>query len=125
MRRFLLAKTFSIMIATAAASDTVTFHFYGAEDCPPCMAFKRNNLADVQAQGASIGFVVEENVIPKTQDVPTEGVYGDRDAILRSAAPQLEVVYPPIFFVSAANKIVSVHGHDWASALVAAIDEAD
>ncbi len=101
----------------AAADDQITFHFYGALDCPPCMAFKRNHLADVQAEGASLGFVVEENIIDKTRDVPNTGVYGDRDPILRLAAPQLEYVYPPIFFVSRSGEIVSVHGHEWQAAL--------
>ena len=71
------------------AAGTVTFHFYGAEDCPPCMAFKRDHLADVKAGGSALGFAVEDNVIPRTRDVPNPGVYGDRDPILRAAAPQL------------------------------------
>ena len=99
------------------AAGTVTFHFYGAEDCPPCMAFKRDHLADVKAGGSALGFAVEDNVIPRTRDVPNPGVYGDRDPILRAAAPQLEFVYPPIFFVSQDGRIVSVHGHDWRAAL--------
>lgn len=104
----------------AAAAEPVTFHFYGAEDCPPCMAFKRDHLAHVQAEGQDRGFAVEDNVIRRTRDVPKEGVYGDRDAILRLAAPQLDYVYPPIFFVSKGGEIMSVHGHDWAAALKAA-----
>lgn len=102
------------------ASGHVTFHFYGAEDCPPCMAFKRNNLADVQADGERLGFAVEDNIIAKTRHVPEMGVYGDRDPILRLAAPQLEIVYPPIFFVSQDGQIKSVHGPDWHKALVEA-----
>ena len=101
----------------ARSSRQVTFHFYGAEDCPPCMAFKRNHLADVQNEGSALGFVVEENVISKTRDVPTPGAYGDRDAILRKAAQHLELAYPPSLFVSQGGEIVSVHGHDWRSAL--------
>lgn len=101
----------------AATGDRITFHFYGALDCPPCMAFKRNHLADVQVEGQSLGFAVEENIIAKTRDVPNLGVYGDRDPILRLAAPQLEFVYPPIFFVSQGGQIKSVRGHDWRAAL--------
>ncbi|NVO57036.1 hypothetical protein HW561_14670 [Rhodobacteraceae bacterium B1Z28] len=101
----------------AATDDQITFHFYGALDCPPCMAFKRNHLADVQAEGRSLGFAVEENIIAKTRDVPNPGVYGDRDPFLRVAAPQLDFVYPPIFFVSKGGQIKSVHGHDWQAAL--------
>lgn len=107
----------ALFAGAAHASDPITFHFYGAEDCPPCMAFKRKNLADVQTLGKQHGFNVEENVITRTRDVPNVGVYGDRDPILRLAAPQLELVYPPIFFVSQGGEILSVHGHDWSAAL--------
>ena len=101
----------------AAANDPVTFHFYGALDCPPCMAFKRNHLATVRSEGESLGFLVEENIVAKTREVPNTGAYGDRDPILRRAVPQLQRVYPPIFFVSRSGEIVSVHGHDWQAAL--------
>lgn len=120
-RRNFFASSFAAMAlattAFASDADKVTFHFYGAEDCPPCMAFKRNHLEDVRAEGAELGFAVEDNVIAKTRDVPNPGVYGERDAILRLAAPQLEVVYPPIFFISKGGEIVSVHAHDWRTAL--------
>lgn len=117
-REFIAGVAVTALIAgPARASDQVTFHFYGAEDCPPCMAFKRNNLADVQALGKTHGFNVEDNVITRTRDVPKAGVYGDRDPILRLAAPQLELVYPPIFFVSQGGQIASVHGPDWSAAL--------
>jgi hypothetical protein len=84
------------------------------------MDFKDNHLAGVQAAGAAQGFVVEVNVIPKTRDVPKSGAYGDRDPVLRKAAQQLELVYPPIFFVSKGEEIVSVHGHDWGAAVASA-----
>ena len=103
--------------AQAASDNKVTFHFYGALDCPPCMAFKRNHLANVQAEGQALGFLVEENIIPKTRNVSNVGVYGERDAMLRLAAPQLDLVYPPIFFVSQGGKIQSVHGPNWQDAL--------
>lgn len=106
--------------AAIAANPPVTFHFYGAQDCPPCMAFKRDHLANVQAQGQAMGFHVEDNVIARTRDVPKVGVYGDRDPILRVAAQQLELAYPPIFFVSRAGVVVSVHGPNWQDALEAA-----
>lgn len=117
-REFLAAFIATVLLGVPAqASDQVTFHFYGAEDCPPCMAFKRDHLADVQALGETQGFIVKDNVIKRTRDVPKVGAYGDRDPILRLAAPQLELVYPPIFFVSSGGQIVSVHGHNWRAAL--------
>ncbi|WP_293577788.1 thioredoxin family protein [Phaeobacter sp.] len=117
-RELMLGAAATVLLAgTVRAADQVTFHFYGAEDCPPCMAFKRNHLADVQAEGRANGVIVEENVITRTRDVPKIGVYGDRDPILRLAAPQLERVYPPIFFVSQGGRIASVHGPDWSAAL--------
>lgn len=116
-REFIAAAASALFAGPARASDPITFHFYGAEDCPPCMAFKRNNLADVRALGKEHGFNVEDNVIARTRDVPNVGVYGDRDPILRLAAPQLALVYPPIFFVSQGGEISSVHGHDWSAAL--------
>ncbi len=100
-----------------AANTDVTFHFYGAKDCPPCMAFKRNHLEDVRADGRALGYSVEDNVIDYTRDVPNAGVYGERDPILRVAAQQLEITYPPIFFVSKAGQVVSVHGPRWQDAL--------
>lgn len=127
-RRHFLATTSAALAATIlpsgtafAAQDGVTFHFYGALDCPPCMAFKRNHLADVRTKGAEKGFAVEENIIPKTADVPTTGVYGARDPILRVAAQELTLAYPPIFFVSRNGQVTSVHAHDWQAALEAAI----
>ncbi|UWQ93861.1 hypothetical protein K3727_22675 (plasmid) [Rhodobacteraceae bacterium M382] len=106
--------------AVFAANSPVTFHFYGAQDCPPCMAFKRDHLADVQAEGRALGFAVEDNVIARTRDVPDVGVYGERDPILRIAAQQLELTYPPIFFVSRDGQVMSVHGPRWQDALKAA-----
>jgi thiol-disulfide isomerase/thioredoxin len=105
-----------------AAGDQVTFHFYGADNCPPCLAFKRNHLANVQAQGATHGFAVEVNMTARIRDVPKVGTYGDRDPILRVAAEELRIVYPPIFFVSRGGEVVSVHAHDWAAALQAAVE---
>lgn len=122
-RMFCTASLAALAIGSTAQAGTdpnVIFHFYGAEDCPPCMAFKRNNLPDVRAEGEAHGFAVEDNIIAKTRDVPNAGAYGDRDAILRLAAPQLPLVYPPIFFVSQREEIVSVHAHDWQAALKAA-----
>ena len=114
-----LAAVLAGSFAAAAQADGVTFHFYGAEDCPPCMAFKRNHLDDVRAQGEALGFLVEANVIARTRDVPKPGAFGDKDAMLRSAAPHLDVVYPPIFFVSERGEVVSAHQHDWGEALAA------
>lgn len=123
-RRIFCAAALAVLtlssFSQASSPEPLTFHFYGAGDCPPCMVFKKRHLAEVQAAGAAQGFAVEVNVIPKTRDVPTLGVYGDRDAVLRKAARQLDVVYPPIFFVSKGEEIVSVHGHDWSAALAGA-----
>ncbi|WP_299988880.1 hypothetical protein [uncultured Ruegeria sp.] len=122
-RMFCTASLAALALGSAGkvnAGQDVKFHFYGAEDCPPCMAFKRNHLSDVKAKGQALGFAVEDNIIAKTRDVPNPGVYGDRDPILRLAAPQLELVYPPIFFVSQGGEIVSVHAHIWRAALESA-----
>ncbi|MGC3938960.1 hypothetical protein ACOTTU_14250 [Roseobacter sp. EG26] len=122
-RMFCTASLAALAVGSSGQAGTntnVTFHFYGAEDCPPCMAFKRNNLSDVEAVGRAYGFAIEDNIITRTRDVPNPGAYGDRDPILRLAVPQLELVYPPIFFVSQRGEIVSVHAHDWQAALESA-----
>lgn len=41
--------------ATAEVSQ-ITFHFYGAEDCPPCMAFKRKGLPVVEQSARASGY---------------------------------------------------------------------
>ncbi|MEM8796072.1 MAG: hypothetical protein AAGE61_10935 [Pseudomonadota bacterium] len=102
------------------ASPSVTFHFYGAEDCPPCMAFKRNHLSDVRAEGEAEGFAVAENIIEKTREIATIGIFGNADVLLRRVGPQLLRVYPPIFFVTDGEEIVSVDRHDWRAALASA-----
>ncbi len=63
-------------------------------------------------------------MIDKTVDVAKLGSYGDTDALLRIAGKQLDIVYPPIFFVSRNGQIVSVHRGDWKEALVSAEREA-
>lgn len=113
-----LAALVSSYTGVMAADTGVTFHFYGALDCPPCMAFKRNHLDNVRAEGQAVGFVVEDNITDRTRDVPNAGIYGDRDPILRLAAKELDLVYPPIFFVSLNGEVISVHAHDWRVALV-------
>lgn len=122
----MVAFCLSIVTSTAgfAADRSVTFHFYGAEDCPPCMAFKHSHLADVQAAGEAHGFGVVDNVIEKTADVPNVGSFGETDEVLRAAADQLSLVYPPIFFVTKDGAVLSVHDHDWQAALDSAIAEA-
>lgn len=111
----------SLQSKEAMAAD-IQFHFYGAEDCPPCMAFKRDHLADVQDAGATHGFTVAANIIPRTLDVPVKGVFGEGDPILRTALTHGGRAYPPIFFVSRNDRVVSVHAHDWEAALNAVID---
>lgn len=108
--------------AFAADDQTITFHFYGADDCPPCVAFKRDHLATVQTEAQKLGFEVRANMISHTVDVPKLGVYGNADPLLREAAKQLNIVYPPIFFVSRRDSIVSVHSHNWSEALTKAKD---
>lgn len=103
----------------------VTFHFYGAEDCPPCMAFKRNHLPDVTAVAEELGFTVAVNVIERTRDVATVGSFGETDPVLRKAAPQLRRVYPPVFFVTEGSVLLSVHGDDWRGAFEAARRQAE
>ncbi|MEM8836709.1 MAG: hypothetical protein AAGE89_01350 [Pseudomonadota bacterium] len=118
---FLLMPGLSISPAFAeTASPSVTVHFYGAEDCPPCMAFKRNHLSDVRAEGEVEGFAVAENIIEKTREIGAIGIFGDADALLRRVGPQLPRVYPPIFFVTDGKEIVSVDRHDWRAALASA-----
>ena len=99
-----------------------SFHFYGAEDCPPCMAFKRNHLQTVQRRGAEEGFAVVENTIPHTKDVPNIGSYGAADSLFREALAFGDLVaYPSVFFVTDDERIISVHSADWAAALSAAV----
>ncbi len=95
----------------------VAFHFYGAFDCPPCMAFKRDGLPVVEASGEELGFTVRANLIEKTRNVATPGAYGEADPLLREAGLQMDRVYPPVFFVTRKGEIHSVHGHDWEEAL--------
>lgn len=121
-RRAFIVAGLSVLLSSPAFSNDsgVIFHFYGAEDCPPCMAFKHRHLEHVQAEGRNLGFTVEDNVINKTADLPKIGVYGSRDKMLRRAADQLAQTYPPIFFVSHNGEVVSVHGPKWQAALEAA-----
>lgn len=111
----LLAST--LFAAVPAAANVVTFHFYGAEDCPPCMAFKRDGLPIVQQSAANGGYAVRDNVIRRTREIQTIGVFGGADPVLRRAAERLDIVYPPIFFVTRGETILSVHGHDWRAAM--------
>lgn len=109
------------LAAVPAQAETV-FHFYGALDCPPCMAFKRDHLADVQAAGEAEGFAVAENLIDRTTDVPDHGIYGATDPLLRAALTLADLTpYPPVFFVTVDGAVTSVHGHDWAAARAAAV----
>ena len=84
------------------------------------MAFKKSHLATVQADAEKHGFQVRVNMVSRTADVPVHGAYGDADQLLREAANQLEIVYPPIFFLSRGDNIVSVHAYNWPSALAKA-----
>lgn len=125
---FLLA-ALMVGIAQVSAGNNraaaVTFHFYGAEDCAPCMAFKRDSLKVVKASAARAGYAVAVNVIPHTRDVPKKGAFGDADGALRAAEPLIEYVYPPIFFISKNGSPVSAHGRDWEAAMARAEREAE
>lgn len=110
----------AIHTAAPAQATGVTFHFYGADDCPPCVAFKRDGLPVVEQSASAAGYLVSANMIAKTRDVPTIGAYGATDPVLRLAAERLDRVYPPIFFVTRGGRIHSVHGHDWRAAMQSA-----
>lgn len=117
----------ALFVVVAFAADrglaqeaSVKFHFYGAKDCPPCMAFKRDGLPVVRTAAAKLGFEIAVNVIERTRDVATPGSYGAADAILRRAGARLKMMYPPIFFVTRSDRIVEVHDADWRAALARA-----
>lgn len=103
--------------AIAATPSKVKFYFYGAEDCPPCMAFKRDGLPIVQQSAAEAGYEVSDNVIRRTANIGEVGIFGEADPILRRAALQMNRLYPPVFFVTRGDQIVSLHGHDWRAAM--------
>ena len=107
----------TVTMATAEQTADVTFHFYGAENCPPCMAFKRDGLPVVKASGEALDYGVAENLIARTRDIGEVGIYGETDALLREAGEQLPRVYPPIFFVTRGDEILSVNGADWRKAM--------
>ena len=122
MRNIALA---AMLFALPANAET-SFHFYGAENCPPCMAFKRNHLSEVQAKGQSEGFKVFENVTARTADVPVIGIFGDADPILRKAlATDNRIPYPPIFFVTRDDEVLSFHGTNWSDAMHSAAAKAN
>lgn len=103
--------------ARALSADRIIFHFYGAQNCPPCIAFKRDGLPIVQASGAASGFTVIENLIERTQDIGEVGVYGSADPLLREAGEYLSRVYPPLFIVTHLDVILSAREGDWRGAL--------
>ncbi len=100
-----------------ATTANVTFHFYGAVDCGPCMAFKKTHLPHVKEEAERTGFAVSVNIIERSRDIERAGIYGDSDGILRLAAKQLDFVYPPIFFVSRNGVILAAYRSDWKAAL--------
>ncbi|WP_299043255.1 hypothetical protein [uncultured Tateyamaria sp.] len=101
----------------AQSADQIAFHFYGAQNCPPCIAFKRAGLPIVQAAGDASGFSVIENMIARTQDIGDVGIYGPADPLLRQAGGQLNRIYPPLFIVTRGDDILSAREGDWRSAL--------
>ncbi|MEM7710680.1 MAG: hypothetical protein AAF264_08020 [Pseudomonadota bacterium] len=110
-----------ILLATPAAAGTA-FHYYGAENCPPCRAFEREYLAGVRAIGAADGFAVHEHRIPDLRQMPRPGVYGPADPLLRAALAMGGRPFPPVFFMTVDGAVISVHGADWAATLLAARD---
>lgn len=104
-----------------ARAAGVAFHFYGAYDCPPCMAFKNRHLDGVEAAAKTHGFSVQVNVINTTRDVPKPGSFGDADGVLRAAKPELGRIYPPIFIVTRGDQIVMAKRSDWRAALETAV----
>lgn len=121
----LLLVVFALGAGRVLAQEShVTFHFYGAKDCPPCMAFKRDGLPIVQAAAAKSGFRIAVNIIDRTQNVATLGSYGSADAMLRRAGVRLKRMYPPIFFVTRSGQILDVHDANWRAALARAKQDA-
>ena len=107
-----------------AAKSNITFHFYGAQDCGPCLDFKRTHLEKVRKQGAELGFAVKDNMVRYTTDVARNGAYGDSDALLRKATQKRGHAYPPIFFVTKGNEVIATYEGNWKKALSLAKREA-
>ncbi len=101
----------------SSSGAPVTFHFYGADNCPPCQRFKRDGLPVVEASARRLGFKVKVNFIGRTRDIGKVGIYGPSDDLLRRAGQRMERVYPPVFFVTRGDRIVSVHDANWREAL--------
>lgn len=103
----------SAFFQTQASDSKIGFHFYGANDCPPCMAFKRNYLSLVKASAQEHGYSLKVNIIGKIQDVSEKGSYGSADPLLRKAEPSLSFVYPPIFIVTVNGDVVMAKTGNW------------
>lgn len=116
-RTALIGLCLAPFVARAQSTDQITFHFYGARNCPPCIAFKRDGLPIVQTSGDASGFAVTENLIERTQDIGEVGIFGPADPLLREAAKQLSRVYPPLFIVTRGSDILSAQEGDWRSAM--------
>lgn len=115
-----LAATIGFGAFPALASDAITFHFYGADNCPPCQAFKRDGLPVVNASAQAEGYSVATSMIARTEDIGTIGIYGDTDTLLRRAGTQLPRVYPPIFIVTDGDAILAAYEGDWRAAMATA-----
>ena len=103
----------SAFFQTHASDSRIGFHFYGANDCPPCMAFKRNYLSVVKASAREHGYSVKVNIIGKIQHVAQKGSYGKADPLLRKAESSLSFVYPPIFIVTVNDDVVIAKNGSW------------
>lgn len=118
---YFLGIIISGLIASHSMAETpkgaVGFHFYGADNCPPCQRFKNNHLADVKRLGEQKGFTVHANMVPKISDVSKTGIYGESDTLLREAAKNLRFTYPPIFIVTYNGQVKKAYLQDWRSAL--------
>lgn len=123
LRSALVAAALTVAVPSAAAAADaakdapVAFHFYGADDCAPCVAFKRDGLPVVQASASKTGYAVAANMIRRTRDVSNPGAYGDGDPLLRRAGDKLEWLYPPIFIVTRGDEILSAKRGDWRAAM--------
>ncbi|WP_343565294.1 hypothetical protein [Kiloniella sp. b19] len=98
----------------------MAFHYYGAIDCPPCVAFKKEGLPVVSRAGLKNGFEVRVHQLAKTVDVFRVGSFGSADPLLREAALELDSLYPPVFVITLDGALYSSHGFEWEEALEAA-----
>jgi hypothetical protein len=118
LRPLLLA----VLLAPAPAAAEAVLHLFGSDDCPPCLAFRRDHLDAVRALGRDAGFEVETHVIGTLRDMDVPGMFGAADPLLRAATRRGAPLYPPVFVVSEDGRVLSAHGGDWGAAVLSARD---